>query len=274
MDNKMILVVSSLSLAGVLAVSPGCASSGDGGGGGSTGNNSASSAGSGGGGSGGGGSGGGGSSSSSSITTGGDSVTFEKGKAVGLFNGYGWVALGALDTVSDPTCKLDDGTTKAITKAEACSKQTKWKDDGNGKLCISGKIPMLGSPPDYTGNWGVQIGVNAQESSDAVGSALSDFKTVSFTFSGTPATGIRGLFHRKGDDPDKTTPFCMDGIKSGTAYDLVKFNRDCWGPSASTAYLTKEDLANLDIVGIQVPSSTSAEITVSDLCLEKIQFGK
>lgn len=268
MDNKMILVVSSLSLAGALAVSHGCASSSDGSGGGSSGNNSSASAGSGGGGS------GGASSSSSAITAGGDSITFEGGKAVGLFSGYGWVALGALDTVSDPTCKLEDGTTKAITKAEACTKQTNWKGEGNGKLCISGKIPMLGNPPDYTGNWGVQIGVNAQESSDAVGSGMSGFKTVSFTFSGTPTTGVRGLFHRKGDDPDKTTPFCMDGIKSDTAYDLVKFNRDCWGPSASTAYLTQEDLAQIDIVGIQVSSSTSAEITVSDLCLEKIQFGK
>jgi hypothetical protein len=139
---------------------------------------------------------------------------------------------------------------------------------------MSGKIPALDSAkPDYTGNWGVQIGVNATDPSDAVGSAMSSFKTVTFTFSGTPASGIRGLFHRKGDDPDKTTPFCMDSIKSGKAYDLVKFNRECWGATTTTEYLKDADLSQIDLLGIQVSSTTSGAIDVSDLCLEKVEFG-
>jgi hypothetical protein len=260
MNSKMTFAATSLLLAGALAMS--CAStsddSGSGGSGGSSSSDSSSA-----GGSGGSSSGGGGGAAPS-----GDAITFASGKAEGLFTGYGWVALGKDDSITDPTC---DTAKKAITKDAPCDTTTNWKESGNGKLCISGKVPALGSPPDYTANWGVQIGVNAQEPSDAIGSAMSAYKTVTFTISGSPSSGLRAMFHRKGDD-SATTTYCMDSIKSGKAYDLVKFNTKCWGES-TTVYLTTDDLPKIDIVGIQV-SSTTAEIPVTDLCLEKVEFGK
>jgi hypothetical protein len=263
MNSKMTLAATSLLLAGVLAVTYGCASSSEEDAGGSTGSSSSSS-----GGSGGDSSGGSGGSSGSGAAPSGDSITFESGKAKGLFSGYGWVALGKDDFITDPTCDTDK---KAITKDAPCGTSTNWKDSGNEKLCISGKVPALGSPPDYTANWGVQIGVNALEPSDAVGSAMSAYKTVTFTISGTPTAGLRAMFHRKGDDSAKVT-YCMDSIKSGKAYDILKFNTKCWGESG-TVELKPEDLPIIDIVGIQV-SSTTADIPVTDLCLEKVEFGK
>jgi hypothetical protein len=273
MNSKITLAASALVLAGVLVASYGCASSGDGGKGGSGGTSSSSTNSGGGGGQ---SSSNGDAGSSGSSAGGGDSFTFSSGKAAGLFTGFGFVAMGQADTVTDPTCKLDDGTTKAITKADACTTTTNWKESGNGKLCLTGSIPSLADVnPDYTGNWGVQIGVNAKEPNDAMGTAMSAYKTITFTFSGTPSSGIRGLLHRHGDDPGTTYPYCFDGIKSGKAYDLIKFNTHCWGTSeAGAAYLTEEDLPKLDLIGIQVSSVQGSSITVSDLCLEKVEFGK
>jgi hypothetical protein len=266
MNSKMTFAATSLLLAGVLAVTYGCASSSEEDNGGSTGNSSSSSGG-GGGSSGDGGSSGGGGSSSGAAPS-GDAITFASGKAEGLFTGFGWVALGKDDFITDPTCDTDK---KAITKDAPCSTTTNWAESGNGKLCMSGKVPALGTPPDYTANWGVQIGVNAKEPSDAIGSAMSDYKTVTFTISGKPASGLRAMFHRKGDD-SSTTTYCMDSIKSGKAYNLLDFNTKCWGETG-TVKLKAEDLPIIDIVGIQVSSGT-AEIPVENLCLEKVEFGK
>jgi hypothetical protein len=266
MNSKMTLAVTSLLLAGVLAVSYGCASSEESGGG-SSGNSSTPGGGSTGaaGSTGAGGSTGGGSSAPPAS---GDSITFTSGKADGLFTGYSFVAMGKDDTVTDPTC---DTAKTPITKAAPCTTTTNWKDGGS-KLCISGKIPKVVGG-DYTSNWGMQIGVNAVDPNAAVGSAMSKYKTVTFTFSGKPTNGsVRGLFHRNGDDPDKLNPFCTDSIKSGTAYPLTRFNRDCWTPKEDS-YFKEADLPLIDMIGIQIPSSDTVEIDVQDVCLEKVEFG-
>jgi hypothetical protein len=260
MNSKMTLAVTSLLLAGVLAVTYGCASSSEEDNGGSTGNSSSE-------GGGGGGGGDGGSSGSSGNTPSGDVITFASGQATGLFTGYGWVALGEKDSLSSPECD----TGKPITKAEACTTSTVWsKTDA---LCMSGTIPALPSSPkqeDYDANWGVQIGVNAAEPPDQAGDVMKDYKTMTVTLSGEPKSGLRAMVHRKGD-PDGTT-YCLDSIKSGSALTLTKFNTKCWG-DASTVLLSADDLPKIDKVGVQV-SSGSAEIAVNDLCLEKVEFGK
>jgi hypothetical protein len=263
MNSKMTFAATSLLLAGVLAVSFGCASTEESNNGGSSGNNSSSSAA---------GGGGGGSSSSSSggggsVAPSGDEVTFAKGQAKGMFSGYGWVAMGSLDSLSSPTC---EGAT--ISSSSPCKTTTTWsKDDA---VCMTGSIPALPSPAvqaDYDNNWGVQIGVNAKDPSDAIGDALKDYTSVAFTLSGSPSSGLRAMLHRKGD-PDGTT-YCADSIKTDTAIKFTKFNTKCWGGEPTTVYLTADDLPKIDKAGVQV-SSTSSPITVTDLCLSKITFSK
>jgi hypothetical protein len=265
MNSKMTFAATSLLLAGVLAVSYGCASSTDESGdtGGTTGSSSSTSA----------GGGGGGSSSSSSggggggATPSGDNVVFKTGKADGLFSGYGWVALGKDDSLTSPGCD----TKEPITASKSCTTSTVWsKEDA---LCMSGAIPALPASPaqaDYDNNWGVQIGVNAKEPSDAIGDSIKGYVSVSFVLSGSPSSGLRAMFHRKGD-PDGTT-YCADSIKSDTPIKFTKFNTKCWGDPASV-FLTEADLPMIDKAGVQV-SSTSAAIEVKDLCLSEIKFQK
>lgn len=270
MNSKMTFAATSLLLAGVLAVSYGCASSSDsesGGSGGSSNSSSGGGAGSG---------GGGGGSSSSSPTAGADSVTFKGGQAQGdLFTGYGWVAMGPDDSLTSPTCD----TGKEITgKTDgACKTTTVWKDEGTPHLCMSGTIPTLpaGTPSqaDYDNNWGVQIGVNAAEPNDAIGSKFAGYKTMTMTLSGTPTSGLRAMVHLKGDDNGKT--YCFDGLKSGVAMKLLNFNTHCWpGGESDTVKLAEADLVNIDKLGLQVSSVQGGEIKVQDLCLEQVDFGK
>lgn len=195
-----------------------------------------------------------------------DSICFKDGRAQGFFTGYGWADLGEKDSVSSPTCD----TRKPITHAEACTSETLW--NRTNALCMIGSIPPLPASPvqaDYDSNWGVRIGVNTAEPPDAIGNKLSDYKTVTFTFSGSPKSGLRAEFHRKGD-PHGTT-YCVDSIKSGTAISLTKFNTKCWG-EATTVLLSADDLPRIDKIAVRV-SSGASKIDV-DLCLEKVEFAK
>ena len=267
MNSKMTFAATSLLLAGVLAVTYGCASSaddGEGGGGSGGGDSSSSSSGGGEGGSGGGEGGSGGGEGDE------DGFSFKGGQASGLFSGYGWVALGKDDTLTSPTC---DEAEDPITNEEPCNTKTTWAEGGDGKLCMTGSIPALPSSPvqaDYDNNWGVQIGVNATEPPDEAGDKMSDYKTVTLTFSGAPKSGLRAMVHRKGDG-DATT-YCLDSIKSGVALDLAKFNTKCWGETPTVKFSVPDDLPKIDKIGLQV-SSSSSKIDV-DLCLEKVEFGK
>jgi len=210
------------------------------------------------------GSGGASQSSSSGGRPNGD-VTFYSGRAQGrLMTGYGWVALAPLTSMNSPTC---EGAT--ITNAKPCMTETRWSMPDS--LCMSGSIPSLPAAPvqsDYDNNWGMEIGVNAQDPPDAIGSAMSSFTTVTFTFSGIPQTGVRAFIHRKGD-PESTT-YCFDSVAPGRTVSLIKFNTKCWG-DATTVYLTYADLPNIDQIGLMVPSTMSA-ITVNSFCLARISF--
>lgn len=180
--------------------------------------------------------------------------------------GYAWVAMGKDDSMTSPAC--DTGI--PITNGTPCTTETRWST-GNS-LCMSGAIPALPASPlqaDYDNNWGVEIGVNANEPPDAVGPAMSSFSTVAFYYSGVPRTGVRAFIHRKGD-PEGTT-YCVDSIASGKPFSLTKFNTKCWG-DATTVFLTPADLPLIDKIGLMISSTTMSAITVNNFCLERIVF--
>jgi hypothetical protein len=270
------LTVTALALSGAMVLSASCAGGG-GGSGGSAGNSNGGSSGSPGGSS---GSPGGSSGSPGTCSASADGVCFSAGKASGAMNGYGWIALGAQDKATSPTCAPDatDLTkTQEITKANACPPKGQAIWSSTDALCISGSIPALPASPvqaDYDNNWGLEVGANASETEgDAITSAYS---SMALTFNGTPTMGLRAEIHIKGD-PAGTT-YCYDGVTSGKSVDLTKFITACWdGTSCATSTtagckaLTAEVAKNIDKVGIQV-SATGKDITVTDLCLTGIQF--
>ena len=199
-------------------------------------------------------------------------VNFCNGQAQGAMTGWGWVALGELDTITDPTCDTDN---HEITKANPCTSTTNW--DWNSTpdaLCINASIPALPASPvqaDYDANWGVQIGVSSSEPpADKGGTTLGDtFASVAISYTGTPSTGLRAELHRLGDIDDIT--YCANIQSSGTSIALTAFNTHCWDNGGDG--LTEADIPNIDKVGIQV-SSGSKEITVEKLCLTKVEFMK
>ena len=248
LNVRVSLTVTALALSAALVISASCA------GGGGTG-------GSGGGGAGGGGAGGG-ASPCDSVPS--DTVAFCQGSAKGLMTGAGWVALGASDTISDPTCGSD-----AITKAKACSSTTTWNKQD--QLCMSGTVPALSGSPtkdEYTANWGVQIGVNSTEPNDTVFDA-SSYTLVTFNVTGLPSKNLRAMIHRKGDD-DLTT-YCAS-FSSGTPVTITAFNTKCWGESG-TVLFTDSDKKNIDKIGVQVSSAVGTAVTVDNFCLTSVVFG-
>jgi hypothetical protein len=194
-----------------------------------------------------------------------DSVIFCKGKAVGVMSGYGWVALGSADSLSDPTC---DTAKAAITASAPCKANTNWsKTDA---LCMSGQVPALPEEPtdtDYADNWGIQIGVDAKSPKAAMGG--ESYKTITLSLTGSPSVGLRAVVHRSGD-PDSTS-YCADALTPGKPMPLSSFNTKCWDSSGDD--LADADVPNLDKVSVQVTSGEAA-VTVTDLCLSKIEFGK
>jgi hypothetical protein len=179
--------------------------------------------------------------------------------------GWGWIAMGQLDSASSPTCS---GT--AITKATPCASGTSWASASS--LCLSGSIPALPAAPvqtDYDNNWGLQIGVNATnaEPTGTLGSNAAAFTSVTFNVTGTPSAGLRAMFHVSGD-PD-TKSYCANMV-SGTAMMITSFNTACWDGSGTA--LTAAQIPNIDKAGVQV-SSTATAITVTSLCLTGITFG-
>ena len=197
-----------------------------------------------------------------SSTPTGTTVTFVSGKASGAMVGYGWVAMGSADTVSDPTC--GPGKTP-ITSATPCMTSTTWSSPGS--LCISGTVPALGTPPDYTGNWGVSVGVN---SDTIVGGGLGQsFSSITIAVSGSPSTGLRAMVHKKGD-PDATS-YCAT-LTAG-AMPFTSFSTTCYTPASPGVAITAADVSNIDKISVQVSSGTAA-ITVSSLCITGITFAK
>jgi hypothetical protein len=189
-------------------------------------------------------------------------ATFLYGEATGPITGFGWIALGALDWVTDPTCGYYGAP---IMKTEPCSDTTNWNSPT--ALCISATIPALPAMPiqaDYDSNWGIQIGVNATMTpGEPIGRAYS---TIAMSFSGSPIAGLRVELHRAGDS-DATT-YCA--TNTGLAMKLTSFNTACWDGSGTAFAATDAPL--IDKIGVQV-SSTATAISVANLCLNSITFG-
>jgi hypothetical protein len=195
----------------------------------------------------------------------GTAVTFSFGQAQGVMTGYGWIAMGAYDTVVSPTC----GTTAMrITQASPCLTQTNW--NSSTALCISGSIPMVtGTPPDYTDNWGLQIGVNATADIPS-GTIGQSFSTIAFnTIGSVVPTGaaIRAEIHRLGDSD--ATVYCANMVP-GVPIALTAFNTACWDGTGIP--LRAVDVPNIDKVGVQVSSDTTSPYTVTNFCLTGITF--
>jgi hypothetical protein len=197
---------------------------------------------------------------STSSTPTGTTVTFASGKAVGAMTGYGWVALGSADTITDPTC----GASKAlITVAAPCAANTNWSS--TTALCITGSIPALGTPPDYTANYGVVVGVNSTD--PPIGGLGQSFTSITITTTGGPGSGVRAQIHKKGD-PDNTS-YCFP-FTSGTAMALAKFAIDCYNTTPLQVF-SAADIPNIDKISLEAFSSTAA-ITVTNLCMTGISF--
>ena len=205
----------------------------------------------------------GGSTSAGSTPT-GKIVTFASGKGVGAMTGYGWVALGSLDTVTDPTC----GPTKTpITSTAACAADPNWSSTSS--LCVSGSVPALPATPaatDYANNWGLSVGVNSSDSTTAPGLGQSP-TSVTIAVSGTPSSGLRVVAHRASDPA--STSYCLP--YAAGALTLTSFVTDCYNTTPTGTKLTAADIPNIDKISIQV-SSTSAAITVTSLCITGITF--
>jgi len=191
-------------------------------------------------------------------------MTVANNQAQGAMTGFGWIASGPKDIITDPTCASPAGS---ITSGVFCNLTT-WSM--TTAYCVSGSIPILPPSPttaDYNDNWGIQIGVNA---TDPPGGGLGQsFASLAITIPGVPSSGLRAVLHRRGDAPEKT--YCAP-MASGTPIAFTSFNTTCWDGLGTR--LTAADVPNVDQIGVQVSSNSSAAIAVSGLCLSGITFGK
>ena len=199
-------------------------------------------------------------------------VTFLNGSAQGAMTGYGAVSLGVLDTVSTPTCggQAIPGlppASPALSFTSSCAAaNTTW--NSSTALCVSGSVPAWPPNPtaaDYDNDWGVLIGVNALEPPQGIGVS---YKTMTFTTTGTPNSGLRAVIHRHGDADNLT--YCAN-LTTGAPITLTTFNTQCWDNSGT--YFKGPETAKIDLVGLHVPS-TSTAVRLTNLCLTKIVLGK
>src|ERR1700690_1095942 len=194
-----------------------------------------------------------------SSTPTGTTVTFAAGKAQGAMVGYGWVALGSLDSITDPKCGA-----AAITAAAPCTTSTTWSSAS--ALCVTGNVPALGTPPDYTNNWGLSVGGNANATA---GTGLGQsFTSITIAVTGTPTSGLRAMVHRSGD-PDATS-YCY-ALTPGTAIPLTSFSATCYTSASPGTAITAADVPKIDKISVQVSSGTTA-IPVPNLCITGITF--
>jgi hypothetical protein len=190
-------------------------------------------------------------------------VTIADYQARGAMTGYGWIALGARDVVTDPTCSSPAGP---ITSDTACD-DTMWSSPT--AYCMSGTLPALPTPTaqsDYDLNWGIQLGINATPTNG--GTLGQSFSAVAISVTGSPSAGLRAVVHRTGDAEDAT--YCSP-ISPGVSVAFTSFNTSCWDNLGT--YLPATEVANLDQVGVQVPSTTSS-ISVQNLCVTGITFSR
>jgi hypothetical protein len=205
-----------------------------------------------------------GGTTTSSTKNSGSTVTFDKGKGAGAMTGYAWVALGSLDTITDPTC----GASKTpITSAAPCASDPNWSGTG---LCITGGCPALGATPDYTNNYGVVVGVNAGDAGGTGDASLvlgQTFTSITITATGVPTSEVRAQIHIKGDADSKS--YCLK-FTSGTAMDFAKFATDCYA-TAPTGLFPAASAPNIDKVSLEAVSATTA-VSVTSMCMTGITF--
>jgi len=200
-------------------------------------------------------------STSTSVGNTGTTVVFGAGKGQGAMTGYGYVALGSADSISSPTCG-----TAPITSAAPCAAGTTWS--ATDKLCVTGAVPVLDkTTPDYTGNWGLSVGLN---SSDPEGKGLGQaFTSVTITTTGVPSSGLRAIVHLVGESKD--TQYCSP-LTSGTAIPFTSFSATCWDTAKPGTAVTAAQATTVDKIAVQVTSNQTAAITVTELCITKIEF--
>ena len=197
----------------------------------------------------------------------GTTVAFSNGQAVGAMTGWGWVGLGAQDTVTDPTCKGG-----AMTATTYCLAGITWNTTNS--LCISGSLPAVSAlNPDYADNWGVTIGVDATINKNGTlgnfGQTLGQsFTSIAITVTGSPLSGLRAQVTRRGDPSG--TGYCAM-MTSGMAIPFTSFNTKCYDTPPDGVALTVADVPNIDTVAVQVSSGSTA-IAVTDLCITGITF--
>ncbi len=183
-------------------------------------------------------------------------VTFANGRGMGAMVGPGWIASGGLDTVVSPACPLK------VSGTSRCDSTT-WPRSSS--LCVTGSVPVVVGG-DYTGNWGIEIGVDATDPPNApIGIVYS---TVTVNFTESSSTDLRIELHRSGDP--STVTYCHDAVVSGTSYLLASFNTQCYG-TGGTQF---SDAAKIDQVGLQATSSEASGLTLTNLCLDSIAFGR
>lgn len=195
----------------------------------------------------------------------GSVVTIANYQAQGAMTGFGWIALGALDTVSDPTCKSPAGP---IVNGVRCD-FTQWSTPT--AYCMSGYVPIVPPNPtktDYDNNWGIELGINATP--DGTGVLGQSFSSIAVTIaSSSSISGLRVSTHRLGDPDD--TNYCAP-LTSGVQTPFSSFNSACW--DGSGAFLSTSDVAKLDKIMVSVPSSTLSAIRIDNLCITGITFAR
>jgi hypothetical protein len=213
-----------------------------------------------------------------------DGVCFGAGQATGggnlsNVNGYGWVALGSADSVSSPVCDNTangGGASETITQAKPCPEaggKSVWTNPEQG-LCISGTIPVV-TGGDYTGNWGLQIGMNITK--DAGGTLGKSYKNITFNYGSgvSPATSeIRGEIH-VANDPNldaSHSNYCAV-IQPGKPVLLSAFNTECWTGGAGKP-MPDSAVANIDKVGVQISSDINSKYDVSNFCWTGFTFAQ
>ncbi len=191
-------------------------------------------------------------------------VTIANYQTQGAMTGFGWIGLGEVDSVSDPTCNSPAGP---ITSSVACD-DTAWSSPTT--YCMSGSLPALSigaSKAEFDSNWGIQIGINATPT--AGGTLGQSFTGVTISVTGTPQTGLRAIVHRSGDASNRT--YCAV-LSPGVPISFSSFHTECWGGTA-TVYLRAAEVPNLDLIGVQVVSDT-VPVSAKNLCVTGITFSR
>jgi hypothetical protein len=194
-----------------------------------------------------------------SVINTGNTVTFSSsGKASGAMSGWSYIALGAQDTVSDPTCGASQAV---ITSTVPCTTSINWS--GTNGLCITGYVPVADS--QYK-SWGINLGVNSTPTDGEI--LGQSFVSITYSIAGvpTPASSLRAIVNVG------STEYCAP-VTSGTAIALTSFVTDCWnGATAAGTRLTAANVKNITRVSVQITANETVAITVTNMCLAGIRF--